>query len=346
MASDDYYDILGVSKNATQDEIKKAYRKLARELHPDRNPDNKASEERLKSVNEAYDVLGDPEKRASYDRYGTADFDGINMDGFGSIFDQIFRGFGFGGGSMGRGFSQRGPPQGESLRLRIPLTFEEAFFGVEKEIAITRKTHCTTCNGSGAEPGTSPVRCSTCGGRGQVVRSMGFMQVAQTCPRCQGMGQSIDSPCKKCRGTGLENTKQELKFPLPPGIEDGMMQRIRGGGNAGPRGGPPGDLIIVFSVEEHEQFIRKGLHVFLETDIPYSVAVLGGEIEVPTMWGSSKLKVKKGTQGGTVLRMKEKGVHTNDGRKGDQLVRVEIHVPEKPSKEQKDLLSQLSEMDL
>ncbi len=344
MASDDYYNLLGVSKNATQEEIKKAYRKLAKELHPDRNPD-KAAEERLKSINEAYDVLSDPEKRANYDRYGTADFEGINMDGFGSIFDQIFRGFGFGG--MDRGFSQRGPPQGESLRLRIPLTFEEAFFGVEKEVAIRRKVSCNTCSGSGAEPGTSPVRCRTCGGRGQVVRTMGgFMQVSQTCPTCHGMGQSIETPCKQCNGAGLETTREELKFPLPPGIEDGMMQRIRGGGNAGPRGGSPGDLIILFEVAEHDQFIRKGLHVFLETDIPFSVAVLGGEIEVPTMWGSSKLKVKKGTKGGTVLRMKDKGVHTNDGRKGDQLVRVEIHIPEKPSKDQQKFLEQMSEFAL
>ncbi len=344
MAVDDYYEILGVSRNATQDEIRKAYRKLARELHPDRNPDKNA-EEKLKRVNEAYDVLSDPEKRANYDRYGTADFEGIDMDGFGSIFEQFFRGFGFGG--MGRGFSQRGPPLGESLRIRIRLTFEEAFFGVEKEIAFKQKTPCTTCGGSGAKPGTSPVRCRTCGGQGQVVRSMGgFMHVSQTCPACHGMGQTIESPCKKCRGTGLETTRKELKLPLPPGIEDGMMHKIRGGGNAGPRGGPPGDLIIVFEVEEHDQFVRKGLHVFLEMEIPYSVAVLGGEVEVPTMWGVSKLKIKKGTKGGTVLRMRHKGVHTNDGRKGDQLVRVEIKIPEKPTKEQQRILAQLSELSL
>jgi molecular chaperone DnaJ len=346
LASDDYYDILGINRSASQEEIKKAYRRLARELHPDRNPNDKSAEERLKKVNEAYEVLGDPEKRSSYDRYGTADFQGIDMDGFGSVFDQIFRQFGFGGG-MSSQYSSRGPPQGETLRLTIPLTFAEAFFGVEKEVAIKRKIKCSSCNGSGAEPGTSPLRCPTCGGRGQVIRSMGgFMQISQTCPTCGGTGQTIASPCKKCRGQGVETTRSEMKFPLPPGIEDGMMQRIRGGGNAGPRGGPPGDLIIQFSVEPDRTFIRRGLHVYMETDIPYSVAVLGGAIEVPTMWGSSMLKVKSGTKGGAVLRMKGKGVHTNDKREGDQLVRVEIHVPDKPTKDQKQFLEQMGETGL
>ena len=343
MAVDDYYNILGVNRGAAQDEIKKAYRKLAKELHPDRNPNNKAAEEKLKSVNEAYDIIGDSEKRASYDRYGTADFQGINMDGFGSIFDQIFRGFGFGGG-MSSQYGSRGPPQGESLRLTIPLTFEDAFFGVDREIAINRKVKCETCSGNGAAPGTSPVRCNTCGGRGQVMRTMGgFMRVSQTCPTCRGIGQRIQTPCKKCKGSGLENTRVKLDFPIPPGVEDGMSQRIRGGGNAGPRGGPPGDLLVVFSVEQDEQFIRRGLHVFLDTDIPFTTAVLGGEIEVKTMWGTSKLKIKKGTRGGTILRMKEKGVHANNGRKGDQMVRVEIHIPKKPSKEQKTTLGKLEQ---
>ncbi|MDF1537869.1 MAG: molecular chaperone DnaJ [Candidatus Thorarchaeota archaeon] len=343
MAVDDYYKTLGVSRGATQEEIKKAYRKLARELHPDRNPTEKASEERLKSVNEAYDIIGDPDKRAKYDRYGTADFEGINMDGFGSIFDQIFRGFGFGGG-MGSQRSSRGPPQGESLRLTIPLTFKEAFFGVDKEIAITRKVKCETCAGSGAASGTAPVRCNTCGGRGQVMQTMGgFMRVSQTCPACQGMGQRIETPCTKCKGSGLENSRVTLDFPIPPGVEDGMSQRIRGGGNAGPRGGPSGDLLVVFNVDQDEVFIRRGLHVFLDTDIPFTTAVLGGDIEVQTMWGTSKLKIKKGTRGGTVLRMKEKGVHANNGRKGDQMVRVEINIPSKLTKEQKDALEKLEQ---
>lgn len=342
MAVDDFYRILGVNRTATQEEIKKAYRKLARELHPDRNPNDKAAEEKLKAVNEAYDTIGDPEKRSNYDRYGTADFEGIDMDGFGSIFDQIFRGFGFGG--MGSQYSSRGPPQGESLRLRIPLTFEEAFFGVDKEIAISRKVKCESCEGSGAATGTAPVRCNSCGGRGQVIRTMGgFMRVSQTCPTCQGMGQRIETPCPKCSGSGLESTRVKLDFPIPPGVEDGMSQRIRGAGNAGPRGGPPGDLLVVFSVEPHEKFIRRGLHVFLDMDIPYTTAVLGGEVEVQTMWGTSKLKIKKKTRGGTVLRMKDKGIHARNGRTGDQMVRVEIHIPDKLEKEQKAALEKLEQ---
>ncbi len=342
MAEDDYYDILGVSRGATQDEIKKAYRKLAKKLHPDRNPD-KDAEEQFKKINEAYSTLGDPEKRSNYDRYGTADFQGINMDGFSSIFDEIFKGFGgFGGFGFGEGRS--GPQRGENLRIRIPLTFDEAFFGTEKELAFKRKVACETCNGKGAAPGTSATRCRTCGGRGQVMRSMGFMSVAQTCPACRGVGERLDTPCKDCKGTGLKEERTEVKFPIPAGIEDGMAQRVRGGGNAGPRGGPHGDLIVVFSVEPHDDFIRRGLHVYYETDIPYSVAVLGGEIEVPTMWGTSKMKVKAGTEGGTVLRMREKGVHSADGRKGDQLVRVNIHIPKQLSKEQKEYLAQFDEV--
>ncbi len=344
MAEDDYYDILGVSRSATQDEIRKAYRRLAKEYHPDRNPDKNA-EEKLKRVNEAYDVLGDSEKRANYDRYGTADFQGINMDGFGDIFSSLFRGFGgfgdFGFGRRGRA----GPPPGQTLRMTIKLSFEEAFFGIKKEIAFRRKVLCAPCGGRGAKPGTAPPNCRTCGGQGQVVRSMGgFMSVAQTCPTCQGLGEAIDSPCPSCKGQGLQEERKETEVPIPPGVEDGQGIRIQGGGNFGPRGGPPGDLILMFSVEPHESFVRRGLHVYMETDIPFSTAVFGGEVEVPTMWGNSKIKVTKGTEGGTLFRMKGKGVHTEEGRSGDQLVRVNIHIPKKLSKEQKELLEQFDKV--
>ena len=342
MAEDDYYDLLGVSRSATQDEIKRAYRRLAKEYHPDRNPDKNA-EEKLKRVNEAHDVLSDSEKRANYDRYGTADSQGINMDGFGDLFSSIFRGFGGFGGGGGRG--RAGPPPGQTLRMTIKLSFLESFFGAEKEIAFSRKIKCETCGGSGAKPGSSPTQCRTCGGQGQVVRSMGgFMSVAQTCPTCRGLGESIDSPCSECRGQGLQNERKETSVPVPPGVEDGQGIRIQGGGNFGPRGGPPGDLILMFSVEPHESFVRRGLHVYMETDIPFPIAAMGGEIEVPTLWGNSKMKVKRGTAGGTVFRMKGKGVHTDDGRNGDQLVRVNIHIPQKLSKEQKEYLSQFEDV--
>jgi molecular chaperone DnaJ len=345
LASDDLYERLGVSRSATQDEIKKAYRSLAKKYHPDRNPGNAQAEETLKGINEAYEVLGDPEKRASYDRYGTADFQGIDMGGFGDIFGDLFRGFGFGRDfGMGRR-GRAGPPPGQTLRMTIRLTFEEAFFGVEKEIAFNRQIHCETCSGSGASPGSNPRSCPTCRGQGQVMRSMGgFMQISQTCPSCGGQGEIIDSPCSECRGTGLQKDRREIKIPIPPGVEDGQGIRIQGGGSAGRRGGPHGDLILMFAVEPHDLFVRRGLHVYMETEIPFSLAVMGGEMDVPTMRGLSKMKIRKGTKGGTVLRMKGKGVQTEEGRLGDQLVRVSIRIPKKLSKQQKEYLKKFEDV--
>jgi molecular chaperone DnaJ len=348
LAEDDYYGILGVGRNASQDEIKKAYRTLAKKYHPDRNPNDKGAEEKLKAINEAYDTLGDPDKRARYDRWGTADEQGIDMSGFGDIFSSIFRGFeGFGGFGGFGGMGERSRPSpGQTLRVSIDLSFEEAFFGVEKEIAFNRKIHCETCKGSGAAPGSAPRKCPTCRGQGQIARSMGYLSIAQTCPTCGGLGETIDTPCPECKGEGLQKERKEIKLPVPPGVEDGQGIRISGGGNAGTRRGPYGDLIVMFNVAPHETFIRRGLHVYTEYEIPFSLAVLGGEIEVPTMRGLSKMKVKSGTEGGTLFRMKDKGVHANDGRKGDQLVRVKIQIPKKPTKEQKELLSKLSEASL
>ncbi|UCE10937.1 MAG: molecular chaperone DnaJ [Candidatus Thorarchaeota archaeon] len=344
MAEEDLYEILGVGRTASQEEIKKAYRTLAKKYHPDRNPGNAKAEEMLKKINRAYEVLSDPEKRSNYDRFGTADFRGVDVGSFDDLFGGLFRSFGFGDFGMGRR-GRYGPPQGRNLRITIPLTFEEAFFGVEKEIAFSRQTRCETCNGSGAGPGSSPRTCSTCRGNGQVMRSMGgFLRVSETCPTCEGAGEIIDSPCPKCKGSGLQKERIEIKVPIPPGVEDGMGQRIRGGGDAGQRGGPNGDLIVRFSVEPHEIFLRRGLHVILEWEIPFSVAVLGGEIEVPTMWGTSKIKVSKATAGGTRFRMRGKGVHTQDGRDGDQIVLLSIHIPTKLSKEQKKYLGKYSEV--
>jgi molecular chaperone DnaJ len=340
LAEDDYYDILGVDRNATQDEIKRAYRRLAKKYHPDRNPDNKQAEEKLKEINKAYEVLKDPEKRANYDRFGTAETDGIRMDGLGDLFRQFFGGFG------GFGRSRRsGPPPGEDLRIRINLTFEEAFFGTKKKIAFQRKVKCDECGGTGAAEGTSPRTCSQCHGRGQVMRSMGgFMRVSQTCPRCHGSGEIIDTPCSECDGSGLKTERKEIEIPIPAGVEDGMGQRIRGAGNAGARGGAYGDLIIMFSVDSHDQFVRRGLHVYTEMDIPFSVAVLGGEIEIPTMYGTSKMDIPSGTEGGKLFRMRGKGVHADDGREGDQLVRVHIDIPENLSDQQREYLEKFGEL--
>ena len=330
-----------MSKDATQEEIKKAYRALAKKHHPDRNPGDTKSEDKLKEINQAYEVLGDPEKRRLYDTYGTADTQGIDMGGFGDIFTDFFRSFGFGGfGGFGRR-GPSGPPAGQTLRLTIPLTFDEAFFGVEKELAFNRDIHCSTCKGTGAKHGSTPRTCSECRGQGQVMNSYqrGFTRIV-TCPTCRGLGEVIDSPCPDCSGRGLQKDRHELKVPIPPGVEDGQAIRVRGGGSAGHRGGPPGDLILVFSVEPHDLFVRRGLHVYMETKIPFSLAVLGGEMEVPTMHGTSKMKVTKGTSSGTVFRMKGKGVHSDDGRQGDQLVRVDIEIPENLSKEQEQYIKQ------
>ena len=345
LAEDDYYGILGVEKSATQDEIKKAYRTLAKKYHPDRNPD-KAAGEKLKEINAANDVLSDPEKRANYDRWGTADAQGIDMGDFGDLFSSFFGGGrrGFGGFGRRGGRGRPGPPPGQTLRFTINLTFEEAFFGADKEIAFNRKIHCEECKGSGAAVGSSPVTCPTCRGQGQVARSMGFLSVAQTCPTCQGTGSRIEKPCKSCRGSGLKKDRSEITIPIPAGVEDGQGIRIQGGGNAGSRKGPHGDLIVMFAVEPHDMFVRRGLHIYLEQDIPFPLAVTGGETEVPTMHGSSKMKVSKRTKGGTLFRMKGKGVHTSDGRKGDQLVRVQIQIPKKLSKEQKEYLRQYSDI--
>jgi molecular chaperone DnaJ len=350
VAENDYYGILGVDRNATQEEIKKAYRKLAMKYHPDRNPGDKSAEDKLKKINVAYEVLGDPEKRASYDRFGTTDFEGIDMGGFGDIFSSIFRDFGFGGNFGFGGFGQRGraaPPQGRNLRVSINLTFDEAFFGVTKKIAYKRQEACETCGGNGAEPGTSPRTCPTCRGAGQVMttrRSMlGMMSVSEPCQSCRGLGEVVDTACKKCKGNGITQNRVEIEIPLPPGIEDGRYT-IRGGGDAGPRGGQSGSLIVSVNVEPHDQFQRRGLHVFLDMDIPFSIAALGGEVEVPTMWGTSKIKVKAGTEGGTLFRMRDKGVHADNGRKGDQRVRVNIEIPKKLSKQQKEFLKQFDDV--
>ena len=345
LAEDDHYRTLGVDKSATEDEIKKAYRTLAKKYHPDRNPDPSASE-KLKEINAAYDIIGDPEKRASYDRYGTADAQGIDMGGFGDLFRSFFGGGGGGFGGFGGGFGRRGragPPPGQTLRMTINLTFDEAFFGADKEIAFNRKVHCEDCKGSGAAEGSSPVTCTTCRGQGQVARSMGFLQVAQTCPTCRGTGERINDPCKSCKGSGLQSERKEVNIPIPAGVEDGQGIRIQGGGNAGSRRGPHGDLIVMFEVDSHDMFVRRGLHVYMEHDIPFPLAVTGGETEVTTMRGSSKMKVSKGTEGGKLFRMKGKGVHTADGRKGDQLVRVNIQIPKKLNKEQKEYLRQYSD---
>lgn len=346
--SGDYYDILGVGRNAGDDEIKAAFRKLARQYHPDVNKDDGA-EEKFKEINEAYGVLSDREKRARYDRFGK---EGLgNMGGFhdytadfGDIFEELFGSFGF---STGR--SRRSPRRGRDLQMQVTLTFEEAVFGVEKEIEFQRDETCSRCKGNGAEPGTSPVKCSTCNGQGEVrqVRQtfLGQMVQTATCPTCNGRGETISSPCKTCRGGGLERKTVKKKVQIPAGVDRGTQIRLAGEGSPGTLGGPNGSLFLVLDVRPHKFFQRRDNDIILNLDINVAQAVLGAEIDVPTIDGDEKLNIPAGTQPGKVFTMKGKGVpHVRSkSHRGNQKVIVNVAVPTKLTKEQRELFEKLAE---
>jgi len=353
----DYYEVLGVPKNADDDAIKGAYRKIALRFHPDKNPGNHEAEERFKEAAEAYEILSDPEKRERYDRFGHAGVGGAPH--FGSMED-IFSAFGdiFGGGRGGGGggiFEQifggggrRGRAQrsGADLQVKLSISLEEVYSGVKKRIEITRNETCTDCRGSGAKAGTSPKRCPDCQGSGQIVRSQGFFAMRSTCPRCHGQGEVIDSPCPGCRGNGRIPAKREVTVTVPPGVEHGMQLRLTGEGEAGPRGGVRGDLYCVISVKQHTLYVRQGDDIVLEIPVGFAQAALGTEIEVPTLKGKSKLTVPKGTQPGTVLRMRGLGLPRLDGYGvGNQLVRIVVEVPTKLSDEQEQLLRKYAEQE-
>ncbi len=350
MAKRDYYEVLGLSKVASADEIKAAFRKLARQYHPDVNKDADA-EEKFKEINEAYGVLSDPDKRARYDRFGHSglgDLGGMpdfaTMD-FGDIFEEILGGFGF---STGRQ-SRRSPRRGRDLQMAVALTFEEAVFGVEKEIEFQREETCSTCNGTGAEPGTSPTRCATCGGQGEVrqVRQtfLGQMVQTATCPTCNGRGEIISTPCHTCRGTGLERKTVKKKVQIPAGVDRGTQIRLAGEGQPGIYGGPHGSLYLVLDVKPHKFFKRRENDILLNLDINVAQATLGAEVLVPTMDGDEKLRIPSGTQPGKVFNLKGKGVpYVRRNGRGDQLVIVNVAIPEKLNKEQRDLFEQLAEL--
>jgi molecular chaperone DnaJ len=348
MSNRDYYEILGVSRNASNDEIRASFRKLARQYHPDVNKDGDA-EEKFKEVNEAYGVLSDPEKRARYDRFGK---EGVgNMGGFrdytvdfNDIFEEIFGGFGF---STGRR-SRNSPRRGRDLQMQVMLTFEEAVFGVEKEIEFQREEICSRCSGSGAEPGTSPVRCTTCNGQGEVrqVRQtfLGQMVQTTTCPTCNGRGETISSPCKTCQATGLERKTVKKKVQIPAGVDGGTQIRLAGEGGPGVNGGPNGSLFLMLDVRPHQFFKRRENDIILNLDINIAQAALGAEVEVPTLDGNEKLKIPSGTQPGKVFSIKNKGVpHLRRNGRGDQLVIVNVAVPTKLTKEQRELFEKLAE---
>ena len=352
----DYYEVLGISKGASEDEIKKAYKKMARKYHPDLNPDNKEAEEKFKEVNEAYEVLSDPNKKARYDQYGHAGVDpnfgagGAGFDGsfdfgdLGDIFGNFFGG-GFGGG---RRTNPSAPQRGESIRLSLTISFEEAAFGCEKEVTVERMEQCGTCGGSGCAAGTTPEVCPDCHGTGQVqVRRqtpMGVFATSSPCGRCGGKGKIIHQPCPDCRGTGAVRKRKTIKASVPAGIDNGQTISIRGQGHAGKNGGPAGDLLITITVRPHELFRREGTSVLCEAPITFAQAVLGAELEIPTIDGKVKYDLPEGTQSGTTFRLKGKGIPSINGRgRGDQYVTVYIETPRNLNREQKEALKKFAE---
>lgn len=363
MASGDYYKTLGVSRDASEEDLKKAYRKLAVKYHPDKNPDDEAAEAKFKEISEAYDILKDEDKRAAYDRYGHAAFTqgGMGRSGGGGgggfaghdpfdIFREAFGGGGGGGGIFEEFFGGGGQPgrggaaHGADLRYDLEISLEEAAKGTEKEIRYRRPVACSKCSGSGAEPGSSKVTCPTCGGAGQVTSNRGFISFRQVCPSCQGAGQTIENPCSSCRGEGRVMDSSTVNIRIPAGVATGSKLRSSGKGEAGQMGGQAGDLYIIIHVKEHELFERQNNDLFCEVPIKFTLAALGGSIEVPTLFGKGSLKIPPGTQSGTTFRLRDQGVPAlRGGRKGDLLIRVQIEVPTKLNSEQKSKLEEYAE---
>jgi molecular chaperone DnaJ len=346
----DYYEILGVPRDATPEEIKRAYRRLALKYHPDRNPGDKEAEEKFKEIAEAYDVLRDPEKRAMYDRYGHTGLQskGVSPTHFRdfedifSTFNEIFNNF------FGFRPSRRRPvaEAGADLRYDLEISFEEAIKGTEKEITIPKRTTCPFCDGSGIQPGYQPQPCPICHGRGQVYQTHGFFKIGTTCPRCGGEGYIITNPCKHCKGKGWVKENKRIKINIPPGVDTGMRLRVQGEGEPGKHGGPPGDLYVVLHVKSHPFFYRDGNDIICEIPISFVQATLGDEITIPTLNGPEKLKVPPGTQPGATFRLKNKGVPFLDRRgRGDQIVRILVKVPKELTPRQVELLKEFDRIE-
>lgn len=356
----DYYEVLGIEKSASTDEIKKAYRKKAKEYHPDLHPGDKDCEQKFKEVNEAYEVLSDADKRAKYDQYGFAAFDPSSFQssaegfgGFADILNDLFGG-GFGGGFGGFGGfggaqrSPNAPMRGENVRTEVNVSFEEACFGVSRELDVMKVENCEKCKGTGCAEGTTPEVCPDCKGRGSVMRTsrtpFGMMQTQEPCSRCGGTGKIIHQPCPTCKGKGKVRRARKIKVDIPAGIDDGQTISLRGLGNAGRNGGPAGDLLVTVNVRRHPQFEREGTSVLYELPVSIVQASLGAEVEVPTIDGKVKYTVPEGTQTGTVFRLRGKGVpYLHGGGRGDQFVTVRVVTPKSLTAEQKDLLRRLGE---
>ncbi|OQY30950.1 MAG: molecular chaperone DnaJ [Anaerolineaceae bacterium 4572_5.1] len=352
MTERDYYEVLGISRSASAGDVKSAFRNLARKYHPDVNGASDA-EDKFKEINEAYRVLSDVDKRAAYDRFGHAGVKGANGGSggyqsvdFSDIFGDIF-GFGGFGGQSSRGRS-RGPQRGSDLQYRVSIAFEEAVFGVEKEISITRDEPCPTCHGSGAKPGTSPKMCKHCGGRGEVRQTrqtlLGAMVQVVTCPVCKGKGKVVESPCPTCNGNGQVRKTRRKNISIPAGVDDGTRIRLSGEGQPSPNNGPSGDLYIIIKVLPHKYFRRRDQDIFLDLNINIAQATLGAEVKVPTVDGESMLKISPGTQPGKIIRMRGKGVpHLRSSVRGDQLVVINITIPKRLDAEERDLFEKLAE---
>jgi molecular chaperone DnaJ len=348
----DYYEILAVERTATEEEVKRSYRKLAVKFHPDKNPDDAHAEEKFKELGEAYDVLMDADKRAAYDRFGHAAFAQGTAAGraFHDPFDIFREVFGGGGGIFetffgGGGGTGEDRHRGSDLRYDMQITLEEAAFGVEKEIEIRKLDACDRCKGTGAEGGSRSINCPTCGGRGQVVTSRGFFQVSQTCPRCRGVGQIIEKPCRDCDGEGRLEKPSRIKLKIPPGIAEGSRLRSSGNGEAGIRGGAHGDLYVVIHVQEHPVFHREEDNLYCEVPIPFSLAAIGGEVPVPTLDGKAHVKIPAGTQGGQMFKLRGKGIVNINGRdRGDLLARMIVEVPTRLNTEQKQKLKEFADL--
>ena len=356
MAKRDYYDVLGVGKNADSDEIKKAYRKKAVKFHPDKNPDDEKAEEKFKEVGEAFEVLSDDQKRAAYDQMGHAAFETGGGGGFqgGSadpfeIFNQVFGG-GTGGGIFEQFFGggsrhdSGGSQRGADLRYDMEIDFEEAVLGCEKQISITKLDECGKCNGEGASPGSGRKHCGTCNGQGQVVAQRGFFRMQQTCPQCDGMGNVLEKPCGDCRGSGRKEKKSKINLKVPVGVNTGIRLRRSGEGEAGYRGGPNGDLYVMIHVRSHGIFKRDEDDLICEVPISFPTAALGGELKVPTMTGSANIKIPSGTQTGTTFRLKGRGVENLQGYgTGDLNVKVIVEVPARLNRMQKTKLQEFAD---
>jgi molecular chaperone DnaJ len=351
MAKRDFYEILGVAKNASEEDIKKSYRKLAMKYHPDRNPDSKESEEKFKEVKEAYEMLTNPEKREAYDRYGHAGVDpnmggggggGFGAGGFADSFGDIF------GDIFGGGRSRGAGPQvyrGADLRYNLEITLEQAAHGFDTTIRVPSWDKCDTCHGSGAKPGTAPTTCSTCGGHGQVRMQQGFFSIQQTCPKCHGSGKVITDPCAPCGGAGRIKRNKTLEVKIPAGIDNGMRIRSSGNGEPGTNGGPPGDLYVEIHIKPHQVFQREGDDLHCEMPISFVKATLGGEIEVPTLSGKVSFTIPEGTQSGKTFRLKAKGIKgVRSGYAGDLFCHVAVETPVKLTEKQKDLLREFERL--